>query len=364
MNTLRFALLALLVLTVAACDSGTDIDTSDVVLYVGNAGNFSDNNGSLTSYVLDTGETVQDAVPNLGGLVQNLYSAGNEVYVLLNFSDSFTTNRGRIDVVDAVSRQRIRQLDVETPRALAVAGVSASTVGAYVTNLYSDSVTLIDLLGSGTGGEVAVGSNPEGIVRVGNRFYVANSGFGSGTTVSVIQSGAVVQTIENVCAGPRTLIADRENDVWVICTGARDFTSGAVTAPGEVVVLSGATGAVRDRFTYDDETLGSATFGQDGVIVDSGDRREIYVIANDGLIRFNTDSNVQQDRIEVPGAPIGAVTYSAARERLFLGRPDATNPFTVDGVVTVHNRSGDEIERFQAGIAPVAFTFASARRES
>ena len=363
MNTFRFALLALLALTVSACDSGVVVEDtpSDAVLYVGNAGNFSDNNGSLTRYVLADSAVTQDAVPNLGGGVQNVYAEGSRVYVLLNFSDSFTSNRGRIDVLDAVSNTRTQQIDVNTPRALGGTSFIGGfgTAEAYATNLYSNTVTSVNLIGGTVGETLDVGPNPEGAVNAGGKVYVANSGFGAGTTVSVIEFGRV-STIEDVCAGPRTLLRDADGEVWVVCTGASDFSTGAVTAPGQVVVLDARSGAVRQRFRFEDETLGSATFGQDGVAV-GGERPEIYVITGDGVVRFDTAANTQGARIRVAGAPVGAVAYDTAADRLYLGRPDADNPFTADGQVTIHDRGGAQVGQFRAGVAPVALAFASTR---
>lgn len=348
--TLRLALLALLALTVSACDSADPDDLSDVALYVGNAGNFADNNGSLTRYALETGEATPDAVPGLGGLVQNLYSTGDELLVLLNFDDSFSTGRGRIDVVAGDGR-RVRQIDVRTPRGLGGTGT------AYVSNLYDGTVTPVDLASGAAGAPIAVGDNPEGVAEAAGRVYVANADFGRGTTVSVIEDGAVTETLEDVCAGPRTLLVDPEQEVWVVCTGRSDFSTGAVAAPGQVVVLDGATGEVRRRFTFEGQTAGSATSGQDGFI--TADGRQVFVVVGGAVARYDTRGNAFVGRTEVPGAPIGAVAYRAADGRLYVGRADADNPYTVDGVVTVHDLSGAELGRFRAGIAPAALAFAA-----
>lgn len=363
MTLLRSALLALLVFSIAACDSTGPDGPAASVLYVGNAGNFSDNNGSLTRYDLATETATQDAVPNLGGLVQNLYGEGNTLSVLLNFDDSFSTGRGRIDLVDAVTGQRTRQIDVRTPRAQAgFVFTGSGPAEVYVSNLYDNTVTPITLASGEAGTPISVGSAPEGVVSAGGRVYVANSGFGAGTSLSVLADGRVVDTLDGVCTGPRTLLRDADGEVWVICTGARDFTTGAVTAPGEVVVLDAATGAVRQRTAFPGETLGSATFGQDGTVTASLDRPEIYVITETGVARFDTRTNTRTARIVVSGAPIGAVAYDVAEDRLYLGRPDAASPYTVDGVVTIHDREGTEVGRFGAGIAPASMAFVSATR--
>lgn len=363
MSTFRSALLALLAVTAAGCDGTTPAPPADRVIYVGNQGNFSDNNGSVTRYDVETGVAAQDAVPTVDGLVQNLYSGGNTLYVLLNYSDSFTTGRGRIDVFDVVDGRTTAQYDVRTPRALA--GGPGQTSGGpttlYVTNLYDDTVTLLNLLTGTTSAPIAVGPTPEGAVSVAGRTYVANSGFGSGTSLTVLdtESGRVTGTVDDVCAGPRTLLLDADFDVWVICPGSTDFATGAVTAPGEVVVVNGRTGAIRTRYS-DGGLLGSATFGTDGAVPTNTTVREVYVIARGAVLRFDATTNTLAARIEVPGAPIGAVAYDVADERLYLGRPDAQNPYGADGVVTIHDRTGAEVGRFGAGVAPsslaVAFT--------
>ena len=357
-RSLSLALLvALLAVATAGCDSADD-SSAPAALFVGNQGNFSDNNGSLTRYDTQTGETVQDAVPNLGGLVQNLYGGGRVLYVLLNFSDSFSTGRGRIDVVDAASLVRTGQLDVRTPRSLSIRNAAPGVLDVFVTNLYDDTVTPVELVRGLTGPPVPVGPAPEGAVDSGRRTYIANSGFGAGRSISVIdtRTTAAIETIDDVCAGPRTLLVDGEGDVWAICTGARDFSTGAVTAPGEVVVLDGATGDEVQRFTYAGETLGSATFGRDGIFA-GGDAQEVYVVATGGVLRFEARTNTLATRIAVPGAPIGAVEYDVDAERLYLARPNAANPFTADGEVTIHDRAGALVDRFPAGIAPSVFAF-------
>ena len=353
---LRPAALGLLALALAACDS-SEAPPPAAALFVGNQGNFSDNNGSLTRYDIATGQVRQDVVPDLGGLVQNLYGGGQVLYVLLNFDDSFTTGRGRIDVVNAASLQRTRQIDVRTPRSLALRATSSTSLEVLVTNLYDGTATAVDLLRGSTLGTVAVGPAPEGVVDSGPRGYVANSGFGEGRSITVVdlRDLTVVETLDDVCAGPRTLLVDAEGDVWAICTGTRDATTGRVTAPGEVVVLDGPTGRVLQRFTYPGETLGSATFGGDGVFVaGTGD---VYVIAGAGVLRFDAPSNAFEARIAVAGAPIGAVEYDVTGDRLYLARPDAANPFTADGAVTIHDPSGAQVGRFPAGIAPSSFAF-------
>ena len=74
----RFLLLTLAAFAVSACDSSTDTPATAGV-YVGNQGIFSDNGGTVTLVDPATGTATQDAVPNLGGLVQSLVVSGDRL---------------------------------------------------------------------------------------------------------------------------------------------------------------------------------------------------------------------------------------------------------------------------------------------
>lgn len=364
-RTLRTAALAaLLPLALAACDSGgatceeaTGCSQAPNVAYVGSQGNFSDNSGTITRYDLDAQAAEQNAVPNLGGLVQALtFGPDEQLYVLLNFSDSFSTGRGRIDVVDPETDARVAQIDVSTPRGIAFVGSRA-----YVSNFYANTVTPVDLTTRTAGTPIPAGSNPEGVAAVGNRVYVANFGFGTDSTVTVIDAATnrVTATLDVGCQGPRALVVDAEQEVWVFCTGQTDFETGAVLAGGEAVVLNGATGAVVRRIDLTG-TLGTAPLGQDAFgSLQSG---LIHVVQGQTVLRFDARTNALAATVEVGPEPIAGVGYDEVSGRLLVGRldPAAPNPYAVAGFVSVHTATGARVGTFPAGIIPAAFAVRSA----
>ncbi len=356
----RLFLLPLL-LALAACDSSGDDTTAAV--YVGNQGIFSDNGGSVTAYDPEAGTATADAVANLGGLVQNLKVRGGRLYVFLNFDDSFTTGRGRIDVVDLETGERTQQIDVPAPRDWAVVDGTA-----YVSNLYGQSLTPVYLATGQTGPSVRVGVHPEGVAAVGNRVYVAgygsnDGGFGAGRTVSVLSAvnNAVVETLDVGCDGARGALADGDGEVWIVCTGRTLFDADfhvVGQTNGEIVVLDGDTGEVVTRIPLDAQ-VGNGTLGQDAVL--SLDRDELYVVVGQTLRRFDTRTHAASGQIAVAGAPISAVAYDDDADRLYLGRLDADSPYAADGTVTVHTRDGAQVAQFDAGVIPGAVAFGSAR---
>jgi hypothetical protein len=349
----RLLLLSLAALAVSACDSGTDTPATSAV-YVGNQGLFSDNGGTLTRYDPESGTATQDAVPALGGLVQSLVVQGDRLYTLLNFNDSFSANRGRIDVVDLETGQRTAQIAVGTPRSMAIVGGTG-----YVSNFYTYSVTPVYLATGQTGPTIPVGDNPEGVAAVGNRVYVATWALGAGHDVRVIsaENNTVVQSIEVGCDGPRALLADSDGEVWVFCTGQTlydaDFNVIGRTN-GQAVVLDGASGTIVARIALDAQ-LGTSALGQDAAFSAAND--EAYAVVGAGLVRFDTETNTLSGRVGVGGADISAVAYDDATDRLYLGRLDPARPFAADGFVSVHDRAGTEVGRYVAGVIPGAIAF-------
>lgn len=344
-------------LAVAGCDSSGD-DTPTAV-YVGNQGIFSDNGGSLTAYDPVASTTTPAPGGELGGLVQTLKVRGGRLYVFLNFDDSFTTRRGRIDVIDLETGQRTQQVDVDTPRDWAVVDGTA-----WVSNFYGESITPVFLATAQTGAPVRVGVNPEGLAAVGNRVHVANysttdGGFASGRTVSVLDAAtsAVVETIDVGCDGPRALLADDDGEVWVVCTGRVLFDANfnvVGEVDGEIVVLDGDSGEVVTRIALDG-IVGSGALGQDAAI--SRSRDEVSVAFGSSLRRFDTRTNTASGTIDIEGPAISAVAYDDASDRYYLGRLNASSPFAGDGTVTIHDRMGTEVGSFRAGVIPGAVAF-------
>jgi hypothetical protein len=344
-------LLVALALLVAACD--TTEDTPDTAaVYVGNQGTFGSGTGSLTVYDPDAG-TASASPLAVSGFVQNVEARGGRLYVFLNFNDSFSTGSGRIETVDLETDERTQEIDVQTPRDWAVVDGTA-----YVSNYYAGTVTPVFLATGQTGAPVPVGVNPEGVAAVGNRVHVALAGSDAVAVVSA-ENDVRVETIDLDCENPRAALADGDGEVWVVCNGRTvyndDFTEIISQTDGEVVVLDGSSGDVVARFPLEAQA-GTSALGQDAAV--SRARDEVWVVVGQSVLRFDSDDNVLDATVEVGGeAGIGAVAYDDGADRLYLGRLDPDAPFSAAGFVTVHDRTGAEVARFEAGVIPASVAF-------
>ncbi|MFK7849250.1 MAG: T9SS type A sorting domain-containing protein [Rhodothermales bacterium] len=312
-------------------------------VYIGNQGNFSDANGTVSIYTPASENVLQDGIGSLNTLVQNITLHEERGYIIANTSD-------RIDVIDLNTNMRSGQIsDVASPRYLTVVGDNK----AYVSNLFSNSVTIIDLSNDEAIGTISAGSNPEDIAVVGNLAYVANNGFGFDSTLTRIDvtTDAVVDTLNLGCDGPRSLEVDGQDELWIFCNGKTvynsDFTEIIEQTNGQALVLNTETSEISTRFVFDAQ-VGAASAGQDTYYDPVTDR--IFLVKGNELLVFNTTTNSQEETITVPGdESIGGVAYDAASDQLYISR---ITTFTTAGFVSIHDIDGTETSRFTAGIAP------------
>ncbi len=314
-------------------------------VYVGNQGNFSDANGTVSIYTPATAESVPDGLPNLNTLVQNITLHENTGFVMANTSD-------RIDIFDLASNMRTGQiLDIPSPRYMTVVADDK----AYVSNLFSSTVTIIDLATQAVAGSISAGTNPEDIAAAAGYAFVANNGFGFDSTLTRIDiaTDTVVDTLSLGCDGPRSLEVDNEDELWVFCNGKTvfnsDFTEIIEQTNGQVLVVDPATTEIKERINVDTQ-IGASSSGQDTYF--DATNNTIYLVRGSELLVFDTASNTQGTSVTVPGdESVGGVAFDAASNQLYLGR---ITSFTEVGFVSVHSTDGAEVSRFDAGIAPTS----------
>ena len=338
----------LLFLCFVSCIGNSHAQSTTSLLIVGNQGNFSDANGTITAFDLESGEVTQDFAPGLNTLVQSVTVIGDNVYVVGNSTDW-------IDIVDVVSGQRSGQiLGITSPRYMTVVDENK----AYVSNLFDSTVTIVDFESRAVMGTIAVGSNPEDIELFEDRAYVANSGFGADSTLTVldVETDTVIETLSLSCDGPRFLEIDAENELWVFCKGNTvyndSFTEIIEQTKGTVVVLDTETNQQVQLISLDAQA-GAASFGQDAWHdVTTG---RMFLIQGQEVLVFDTASNTQVDTIQIPGdEELGGVAFDPVERQLYIAR---ITGFTSTGFVSIHDETGQEVNRFSAGIAPGSLAF-------
>ncbi len=365
--TIRVALYLVLILGVAACDlSDSDSNAAapapDIV--VGNGGNFSDQNGSLS--LVDRASGSVTAGEDLGGFVQGMKQHEGRLYVLINtFSD------GRVDVFERQSGlfERVAQwTGLTAPR-----DVAFFDGRAYVTGFVFGAPGSVQIVDPGTGlveGNVPVGDVPEGILAVETGLLVANNGLlGAGRTLSHIRGADLaVTSIEVPCNGPRDLARVGDAQIVVVCIGKTvfndDFSAVLEQTNGRLLLLDAETFGIAgaaDLPAQAGSANGTATMA---VSESSG---EVFVTLSDGSIQVASVAGLASGSLSariVPEAVEGVtgtsgMAYDADRDVLLVGRmaragggdfPD----FTASGQLHEVTRTGSVLGRFTVGPAPSA----------
>jgi hypothetical protein len=341
-----------LLVALSGCDllGGEEEGDSAVTtgVYVANQGNFSDGNGSVSVYDPQEETVDHPAVSDLGSIVQSITVTDERLYVMANTGP----------FVDAYTLEDLSQIgqatDLSGPRYMAV----VSDNKAYVTNYtfgQPPTVSVLDVTSMEVTKTIDVNGSAGGVAVAAGRAYVAEGEFGADSTLAVVdtETDEITERINADCDSPRSVFADDEDDVWVVCTGVtmRDG-DGNVTGRtnGAIRVLDGATGEITKRMDASSQLGGSQ-----GAFY-SAQAEEAYVIKSERqLIRLDTEDNTRTTTLgPLDGDPIGAVGYDARSRQLYVGHVPG---FSSRGDVTIHERNGEQTGSFTAGVAPTYITF-------
>ena len=346
-QTLLHFFMAMLVVTIACDSNNTDSGSKLTGVFVLNEGNFGQANASITAYDPETKAVSQNQYENENGapIGDVLYSAteiGDRLYLVVN-------NSNKIEVVDKESLTKIatiRITDEASPREF----VGVNDNKAYVTNLFGNSVSVINLTSNEEEKTIAVGANPEGIAVVNDRAYVANSGFGNGNTISVINTLAdeVINTI-TVGDNPVSILKEEDTDrLWIVCVGAfGDFNDPDDDTPGTIYVINGTNGEIITNFEVG---------GHPGDLVLDEASNVAYLINGSVM-------SIDMTIFEVLNASFinrnfYALGLSTSGETQFLWGSDAKN-FAQAGLAIQYDLNGVKLDSFPTGIIPGAFYFSA-----
>ena len=319
-------------------------EVKSVGAFIINEGNFMKANGSLSFYSFKD-STVQN---NIFQTVNKrpLGDVPNSMTVWDTLGFIVVNNSNKIEVIGLHSWKSVKTIEMAgapSPRNLAVVNDSK----AYVTNLMANNVAVIDLKTlSLTNTTIAVGANPEEILVYDKKAYVANSGFGSGNTVSVIDvnTDKVVNTIK-VGDNPTGLMLDDDEEINVLCTGrwpAWGDTTDTGTNGG-VFVIDPAKGKVVDSIKV---------VGHPSEITYAGNDLGFFLL-NGSVVSFSTGSNKILNNTFIQGYFYSVEADPVSQQLFVLDAKD----YQSNGDLSVYDLDGHLLKQATVGIIPGAVTF-------
>ena len=214
-KVLFFSLLASVALT--SCEPETDgpqvnVNAFTNGVFILNEGNFLAGNASLSFYnkyndtVTHDVFTTVNEIP-LGDVAQSMVTRGDRGYIVVN-------NSGKIEVVNLEDLRSVAVLTgLTSPRFMAF----ASNTKAYVTDLYSNAITVFNPETMTATGTIATNGWTEEIVVMDGSAYVAGAGSGYLYRINTASN----QITDSVLIGeePSSLAVDANNKLWVLTTG-------------------------------------------------------------------------------------------------------------------------------------------------
>ena len=309
-------------------------------------GGYGKNNAALSysshDYTNQTQYAYRDANGDeiLGGLGNHMDAWSDNLYIVCS-------NSNLIQIVNANDFKSVDSVKLGAdvnPREIVVVDNKTAFVTAYSNG---GEVLKIDLENKNIASRIQVRANPESIVECNNKLFVANSGWGNDSTVSVIDMASlqVTKTV-NVGWNPNELMTDGVN-VYAVATdkyfGAGNGSAGVYEIDGTTLEVVGYT-----------KMPGNPS---DGSVYKDG---KLLVVSDEGLYLVNPDTKqtekvlIEKDKVVTNGqswSNIYAVYYSAKHDKIYCGNP---KDFAQNGEVVVFDKDLAVENRINAGVNPGA----------
>ncbi len=187
-------------------------------VFICNEGNFTYGNASLSFYNSDSSEVKNQIFYNansfpLGDVVQSMSIYDNKAFIVVN-------NSGKIMVINSDDFSHIATITgLTSPRYIEF----INPTKAYVSDLYSPYITIVNPSTHDISGEIFVGNGTEQMVNIGGFVYVTGWSYNNKVYKINSQTDQLVDSIE-VAKQPNSIVADNEKRIWVLSDGGYQGT--------------------------------------------------------------------------------------------------------------------------------------------
>ncbi|MFC1726889.1 YncE family protein, partial [candidate division KSB1 bacterium] len=299
-------------------------------------------NGSLSYYDFNE-ETAYNNIfktangRDLGDTPNHMVINDDKIYIVMNGSNL-------MEIIGRDNAVSITSVDLGAGFAPAFMAKYADML--FITSLYNSSVSVFNMSNNSLVPEnISVSMFPEGIIQSGGKIYAANSGFGSGNTVTVIdaETRTVLKEIA-VSENPRFFAEGPSGNLFVICAGAyNDFANPDDDTYGKIFKISPLDDSIVDSFLVG---------GHPGKFDISSNGRG-YVSTETGIMEFDTEPFRIINENFIEG------NYYCVKVRQSNGDiwvADAKD-FLSAGEVSIYSSGGTFRKSFYVGISPGEIVF-------
>lgn len=344
-------LTAVLMLTACGDDDFGEINTgqspyiSGAGVFVINEGNFGSGNGSLSFIHLDSMTIANDIFYSannrpIGDVPYTMLIMEEELWVAVN-------NSGRIEALSLHDLKTVAVIDgLASPRFM----LRVSDQKVYVSDLYSDRITIINRDTYQVSGSVVAGRSTESLVMAAGKVFAAfwsNYSYpGLENNQVLVIDPAIDMVVDSIEVGkePNSMAVDKNGRLWVLCSGG----------------FMGET--YPELWRIDPQNLESEqviTFPEinssPGSLRANGNADTLFFL-NQGVFAVAVDEPVLsgQPIINMQDGLFYGLGVDPVNSWIFVS--DAID-YQQRGLVKMFNSKGEPVHTFTAGIIPGSFWF-------
>lgn len=321
--------------------------------FISNEGLYGAGNGSVTYFNSDSDKVTSNLYYQANGrqagdVVQSFCVFENKGFLAVN-------NSGKLEVLDMKTFKTLGVIAATYPRYF----LPVDSTKGYLTNGIYGGVYVVDLKNYKITNTIAVGAEPENLIRAGNYVYVANGNYGNDNTVSVIDMSTdkVVKTI-TVADGTVNLVADANDNVWVLCQGkvVYDASWTKIVSETDSKLVCLTNNQISKSFV-----IGHTGDGFNPVsLALSQDKKTIYFAEKDGIYQVPVSSTSIPVK---PFIPTFTTSYSFTPNAVGVNPANGdiyvlqANGYSANGKAYVFSKSGVLKTSFDTGIGPNGVIF-------
>ena len=345
---------SLIVLLIAGCKKGSSSDSPQpygVGVFIINQGQYGSGNGSI-SFFDRYYKTMQEDIfmkvnkRPLGDVVQSLNLYNNSAYIVVN-------NSGKVEVADA---NTFRSTGVITglsqPRYFIGINPGKAYVSQWIDGTSIGSLAVINLADNSVSKTITVGHGPDLMLKYQSKLFVINTGgYGVDSTISVAntQTDQKISDI-NLYHIPCGICLDRNNKIWVICSGGINGWSQPNDTYGYLVRINPDTYAVEKVLQFP-----SLTVHPFNLVINSS-QDELYYAYSNSIYKFNiNNTSLPTTPLINPGYTIYGLGYDYATNYIYIADP---LDYKQNGYFHRYDsNTGAAIDEYLVGLIPGNFYF-------
>jgi YVTN family beta-propeller protein len=314
-----------------------------------NEGSLNSNTGSVSYYNPNTDSVYNDIFETannrpLGDIVQSFSVTSDKGFIVVN-------NSQKVEVVQLNNFKSTGVIIASYPRYF----ISINNEKGYLTNgAYPGQVLVINTSTLKITDTLSVGNQPEHLLLVGSKVFVANGNWGNDSTISVIdaKTDKVLKTIA-VGDGASNLTSGSDNVVWILCQGKKVYN----TDYTQVILETDSRLVKMDASNY--SILSSRVIGVKGdacnpYLLASDKTGNIYYVEADGVHKVTGSSSAIEDKLLIPwdnssGFAIYGMNVDPKSSNIYLLEPKG---FSSAGKFHIYDGTGKHLHIFDVGIGP------------